>query len=225
MKRVKARFIRQEKQFLGEIGMKNTVFVKAAALLLLLAGLTVSASAQITVSGGFALSQLDPSGTQFSGVDVDIGIGGNVYVDYLLPLSIPLSVGGEIGVDGANLSVGSLEDTITVIPVLARVAYHFDLMPTLDLYVVGKLGIVFGSWEGDVYDAVKGSGAKIDIPAAIVFGFDVGASYYFTTTIGAFAEVGFDRYNLEAKASGGGMSSTLEMPFNRFVTFGISVKF
>jgi hypothetical protein len=229
MKRVKARFIRQEKQFLGEIGMKNTVFVKAAALLLLLAGLTVSASAQITVSGGFALSQLDASGDKFDGAGLvtDTGFGGNVYVDYLLPISIPLSVGGEVGVDTAtmktNLTGSSWKDTLTVIPILARVAYHFDLLPKLDLYVVGKIGISIGLWTGDFIDAIEDLGVDIKTPPGFAFGFDVGAAYYFTTTIGAFVEAGFDRYDREVKFEPS--LGSADVPFNRFFTVGISAKF
>ncbi|MDR2793457.1 MAG: outer membrane beta-barrel protein [Treponema sp.] len=206
--------------------MKNTVCVKAAALLLLLAGLTVRASAQVTVSGGFALSQMDASGEGFGSVVTDTGIGGNVYVDYLLPINIPLSVGGEIGVDTAAMKMKhsglSYKDTITTFPILARVAYHFDLMPELDLYVVGKIGISIGLWTGDYIDSIEDQNIDIKTPPGFAFGFDVGAAYYFMPTVGAFVEAGFDRYDREVEF---GRLGSADVPFNRFLTFGISVKF
>ncbi|MDR2194501.1 MAG: porin family protein [Treponema sp.] len=205
--------------------MKNTMFVKAAAFLLLFVGLTVGASAQITVSGGLALSQLDADGEQtLSGLDGGIGFGGNVYVDYILPINIPLSLGAEVGVDSAKFD-SDFDDTMLAIPVLARVAYHFDILPKLDLYVVGKIGIAFGSWKGETKDAAEDAGASVKTPPGFAFGFDVGAAYYFTSTIGVFAEAGFDRYDLSAKLSAGGSSFTLKAPFNRFFTVGISAKF
>jgi hypothetical protein len=135
----------------------------------------------------------------------DIGLGFNVYADYLLPVSVPLSLGFEIGYDRASIG----DYTIYAIPLLLRVAYHFDLMADLDLYLVGKLGYVLGGGEGkgESESGVNGVG----------FGFDVGASYYFNPRIGAFGELGFDRYN--------GEKSGVEFPFTRFFTAGISVKF
>jgi hypothetical protein len=215
----------KENHFLGGIGMKNKMLMKTAAFLLVFAGLTAAAFGQITISGGLALSGVTPSG--MTGIKGGVGIGGNVYVDYLLPVSIPLSLGGEIGVDTGKLtsSDGEVDETIIAIPLLARVAYHFDLMPKLDLYVVGKLGIVFGNWTGKERDALKAANIEPEFPPAISFGFDVGAAYYFSPVIGVFAEAGFDRYDLKAETSGQGYNYTIEMPFNRFVTIGISTKF
>jgi hypothetical protein len=86
--------------------MKNTMFVKAAAFLLFFAGLTAGVSAQITISGGFVLSQLDVSGDLGGqGLDGGVGFGGNVYLDYLLPINVPLSLGVEVGVDTKFLAV------------------------------------------------------------------------------------------------------------------------
>lgn len=204
--------------------MKNMVFVKVAAFLLLFVGLTAGVSAQITISGGFALSQLDTSGSDLQGLDGGIGFGGNVYLDYLLPISVPLSLGVEVGVDTAKLDP-DVNDSIVAIPLLARVAYHFDLLPKLDLYVVGKIGVVFGMWTGETKENLENRGATIEIPPGVGFGIDGGAAYYFTAAIGAFVEAGFDRYGLSAKGKAAGQSDTLDAPFNRFLTFGISTKF
>jgi hypothetical protein len=164
--------------------------------------------AQVTVSGGFALSSLS------DGSETEIGVGGNVLVDYLLPVNVPMSLGFEAGLDAAiwketryrGYDGGGnptdqyvTEETVMVIPLLARVAYHFDLMPRLDLYVVGKIGCAFDFWEGEIGEE-----------AYFSYGFDVGAAYYLSSTFGIFAEAGYDRYGDW---------------FTRFLTVGVSVKF
>ncbi|MDR2193587.1 MAG: outer membrane beta-barrel protein [Treponema sp.] len=206
--------------------MKSTVFVKAAAFLLLFGGLTAGASAQIIISGGFALSQLDTSGSDLDYFGGGLGYGGNIYADYILPINIPLSLGVEAGGDTAKLDA-AYNDTILAVPVLARVAYHFDIMPKLDLYVVGKIGICFVLWQGEQLDWLKDTqGYTVKTPPGLGFGFDVGVAYYFTSTLGAFAEAGFDRYNFSTTISGNGEPARkLKSPFNRFLTVGISVRF
>jgi hypothetical protein len=57
------------------------------------------------------------------------------------------------------------------------------------------------------------------------FGFDVGVAYYFTSVLGIFAEAGFDRYALSTEVSIDGYSDTIDGPFSRFFTVGISAKF
>jgi hypothetical protein len=211
--------------------MTKKIFMLALCLAVFVAG----AFAQITVSGGFALSSV--SSIEISGfsapIDSSIGYGGNLFVDYLLPVSIPMSLGFEIGVDSGSFTIdglgnngGDSEDTILAIPLLLRAAYHFDLMPKLDLYIVGKIGYVFGSWSGDIRDGAEEEGS-VETIGGVGFGIDVGAAYYFNSKIGLFGELGFDGYMLETKLKyeeyGG--SETLEAPFYRFLTLGVSVKF
>jgi hypothetical protein len=191
--------------------MDKKGFLKAALFLALFTALAAGASAQITISGGLALSSMEVDG--FSDLDSEIGFGGNVYVDYLLPISVPLSLGGEVGFDKATVKSEGVEVEGTAIPFLARVAYHFDFMANLDFYLVGKVGYVIGSADvmGESYSGFKGLG----------FGFDVGAAYYFTPRFGAFAEAGFDRYNLSKDISG----MDIDVIFSRFFTIGVSTKF
>jgi hypothetical protein len=188
-------------------------FVRVAALVLLFVGFTAGAYAQITIHGGLALSTMEVKAGSET-LKGDVGIGGNVSVDYLLKTKIPLSVGGEIGADSASVSTGGSKNTVTAIPILARVAYHFKLPPPkLDLYVLGKLGYAVGTLKGDQLK-------NLDNPSGFGFGFDLGAAYYFTKKIGAFAEVGFDRYLLKSKVEG----ETIDLPLTRFLTAGVSVK-
>jgi hypothetical protein len=192
--------------------MRKSGFLKAALFLALFTVLAVGVSAQVTVSGGFALSTMSAEVGSTS-IDGEMGVGGNIYADYLLPVSVPLSLGFEIGYDRASISDGGVTVEGYAIPLLVRVAYHFDLMANLDLYLVGKIGYVLGGGEvgSDSESGFNGVG----------FGFDVGGAYYFTPRLGAFAEAGFDRYNLSKDISG----TTVKIPFTRFVTVGLSVKF
>jgi hypothetical protein len=191
-----------------------------------------AANAQVTMSGGFALSSAKIDTSYYEG---ETGIGGNLYIDYLLPIGVPLSLGVEFGVDTSsfpysyNTGYGSYstgEDTALAIPLLLRAAYHFDLMPKLDLYLVGKIGYVFGSVSGDSIDDVKGSGGEVEVEGGLGFGIDAGVAYYFSSLAGVFAEAGFDRYNgnyfIRYPGSSGDSSG---VTFSRFFTVGLSIKF
>jgi hypothetical protein len=211
--------------------MAKKGFLKTAAFLSLFVGLAAGVSAQTTISGGFALSSMkvvyeEPGYTEE--FDGKVGAGFNFYIDRLLPISIPLSLGGEIGFDTASASqdnryYDTMEVQGYVIPILLRVAYHFDLMPKLDLYLVGKIGGAFGFskidyGDGDGEESESGYGG-------FGFGFDVGVAYYFVPRFGLFVEGGFDRYNLKKDFNETWYSYTIKAPFNRFFTVGISTKF
>jgi hypothetical protein len=214
---------------------KRTMMIMAFALISSV--FAAGAFAQWTISGGLAVSTITDITVKVAGIpdenpsiDPGVGIGGNIYADRLLPISIPLSLGFEIGVDTASFKSdsGRYTDTVTTIPLLARVAYHFDLMAKLDLYVVGKIGYAIGFWEGDSKKADEKMGISITDKGGIAFGFDVGAAYYLSPTFGLFAEIGFDRYLLESEGSGTvqgyNVSATLEAPFQRWLTVGVSFK-
>ena len=191
-----------------------------------------AASAQITVSGGFALSSATVEGFGWS-EDSEVGIGGNIYLDYLLPIGVPLSLGAEVGVDTAEWPEGR-GTTGIAIPLLLRAAYHFDLHPRLDLYLVGKIGYVIGAVSGGNIEDVKKSGYTVNAMGGIGFGADLGIAFYFSPVVGLFAEAGFDRYNgaytvSGSENTGGGatinFSDTASVAFNRFLTAGLSFKF
>jgi hypothetical protein len=206
---------------------KNSFFKRVAFLALLAVISAAGAYAQITISGGFAVStvnaELDIPGLSVEG---GIGLGGNIYLDYLLPIGVPLSLGAEIGVDTASLNFdtsafpngGKSSDSVMAIPILLRAAYHLDLFPKLDLYLVGKIGYTIGFiTDGPDKENFDNSGG-------IAFGFDIGVAYYFASAFGVFIEGGFDDYALQSKFSEGEYSETISTPFYRFVTFGVSFK-
>jgi hypothetical protein len=199
--------------------MTKKGFLRTVVFLVLLAGVSTGAFAQFTISGGFALSTMT---AKVDGLDEEVkggvGAGGNIYFDYLLPINIPLSLGFELGTDGATVGFDDWKDTVLAIPLLLRAAYHLDLNPKLDLYFVGKAGYVIGAIiDGPDKEYLKSSGG-------FGFGIDVGAAYYFNSILGLFAEAGFDGYMLETKLEGYGETFTLSTPFYRFVTIGLSVR-
>jgi hypothetical protein len=192
-----------------------------------------SIKGNLTVGGGFVLSGMEArakmskdlgSGTTY--YKGDSGFGVNAFLDYLLPVSIPVSLGVEVGINGSSFTELNSKDSITAIPFLFRAAYHFDLDPQLDLYIVGKLGYAGGSWTGDLKKALKNMEATVDGPSGFGIGIDLGAAWYFTEKVGIFAELGFDQYALSTDISYGDEEyMTISAPFNRFLTAGVSFKF
>jgi hypothetical protein len=186
----------------------------------------------ILINGGFGI------GTTFIGTSAyttarDFGalLGGYVAVDYALPINFALTVGGEIGFSGASAKdIGGVKAkmSIGVIPIMARVAWHPNFeVPNLDTYVLAKLGFALGFWGGDNGKLYKTAGATN--PGGFIYGFDVGARYFFTDSLGAFAEVGYERYFLSHKYEyniGGLLTGTVAIPAyaNKFLTVGVTFK-
>lgn len=195
-------------------------FILAVLALIITAG---AANAQITISGGFALSGAE---IKRSNLDGETGVGGNIYLDYLLPISIPLSLGLEFGYDTSTFPYDGGEDVAIAIPLLLRAAYHFDLLPKLDLYLVGKIGFAFGDARGDSVDWAENSGYSWETSGGLGIGFDVGIAFYFSSLAGVFAEAGFDRYNGKYTVTGpSNERDSTRVEFNRFLTAGLSLKF
>jgi opacity protein-like surface antigen len=196
---------------------KRIVLAVLAAL-----ALAGAANAQITISGGFALSAAELSDDQYEG---EIGMGGNIYLDYLLPIGVPLSLGAEVGYDTSRFPYDGGEDIAIAIPLLLRAAYHFDLMPRLDLYLVGKIGYVFGDVTGDSVDLAKENNIDIEVAGGLGFGIDAGVAFYFTPLVGIFAEAGFDQYKGKYTVKYMAGEESTNITFSRFLTAGLSIKF
>ena len=117
------------------------------------------------------------------GDDSRIGFGGTLAVDVALPKSA-LTLGGETGFTGNRDEFG----LYGVTPVLFRFGYHPDFgVEKLDVYGLAKGGIALGRGFDDDDDGI-GFG----------FGVNLGARYYFTERLAAFAELGFDYYHVNA---------------------------
>jgi hypothetical protein len=219
-----------------EFFMTKKSIMKAAAVAVLFFGITAAASADMHINGGFSMGFLDPSlkTTGFANEDAKgkLGVGGHFVAEYVFGFG--LSVGGEIGVVSAKMEtkVGNetYKDTITAIPILARVGYHFGFVPDdQDFYIVGKIGYVPGMWSGKAKDTYKEIGIDMDNPDGAGFGFDVGWAYYFTSHVGLFLEGGFDYYYMKSEYGWSYGSykrtTTLESFMSKFFTVGVGFKF
>ena len=126
------------------------------------------------------------------GINAGIGIGGGFGIPIGLSgeygISDKLGVGGFLGFAGKSEDLGFYKVKYSYFLVGARANYHFDLdIDNLDPYA----GVILG------YNAasVKLDGAPAGTPSptagGAVFGAHAGARYFFTESIGAYAEVGY----------------------------------
>ena len=120
-------------------------------------------------------------------------------VDYALPIPIALTVGGEAGI----ATVVGYSNNFMSLPIFARVGWHPNFeVPNLDTYITLKLGYNI------LLSGAKDSGTnwEYNYGGGFSYGGNVGARYFFTPVIGAFAELGYDQYAIsyEYKWTGGG---------------------
>ncbi|MCL2479467.1 MAG: hypothetical protein FWF22_08190 [Treponema sp.] len=161
----------------------------------------------LTVNVGATLGSYWWYGTAF---------GAMAQVDYCLPLPIALTAGGEAGVMFTGGGYYSYSGSLAVIPIMARVAWHPNFeIPNLDTYVALKLGYGLGFWTS------KASGyADYTNPGGFIFGGVIGARYFFSSNIAAYAELGWENYTLNYTYSSYNYS-TYEY-ISRFLTAGVT---
>jgi hypothetical protein len=184
-------------------------FMKKLSVLICSLALVIGTSA--------SLSALDltsyPSAFKQGNIAINAGIGlgsfGSVYgntvvppisatVDYALPIGkLPFSFGALVGFTSSKYSYsagsyGTYSYDYSIIAIGARGAYHFNWdVKNLDTYFGLMLGyyIVSASYTGTgYYSSLSSSSAAA---SGIGWGTYVGARYFFTPNIGAFAELGY----------------------------------
>jgi hypothetical protein len=112
-------------------------------------------------------------------------------VEYALPVSVPISVGGMFAFyqfgDEYKFGTKTYTETWTYVTFGARGNWHwgFDI-DWLDLYSGLFLGWQIAKWDWDGGSGYTGD--DISLPA---FGGQVGAHFYFTPNVGVVAETGF----------------------------------
>jgi opacity protein-like surface antigen len=197
----------------------------------------------ILINGGFGIGMygftFKVNSNLFSATYEDPTLfGGYVSVDYALSLDLPLTLGIEIGYSGASfespykqqiLNLNGLpEGSLGFIPILVRAAWHPNFgVENLDPFLMLKLGYGFGWLSGDFADIYRTKG-----PSGFGFGFDIGLRYFFTSHIGAYMEVGYERFvssfDYNVNVTGSGItyqgSGPWDSPVQRFITFGITYK-
>jgi hypothetical protein len=144
----------------------------------------------ILISPGFGLGTFWPG---IAGSSNSTLVSGTVAVDYALPINFPLTVGGEICFSGSRVKSWGAYDpdsSFLGIPLIARAAWHPNWeVKNLDTYLLVKLGYDIGFWGGDYGDIAEN-------PHGVVFGTNIGIRYFFTSSIGAFVELGYEYHFL-----------------------------
>ena len=123
-------------------------------------------------------------------------------VEYALPngMNLPLSIGAYVGFVGyeeeKETPVMKITYKGTKIGFAAKVSYHFNFMQNLDPYVSLVAGYKIHSQEITTTTSSNTATAKGDLPGAMLFGFNLGARYFFTKAIGAYVELGYSELSI-----------------------------
>ena len=110
-----------------------------------------------------------------------------------------LGVGAFVGYQGASYDLGGGDKwKYTDLIVTLRGAFHYPVLPKFDAYGglslgLRHLGVSFSGPSGSFYNSL-GSQASANEAAMNLF---VGGRYFFTSGIGAFAELGYDQTYLK----------------------------
>lgn len=136
-------------------------------------------------------------------INAGIGVGSSVGNVSFPPLSVSLdyslvdnlidgdngaiSVGGLVGYVGSKQTFypASYKASHAILGV--RGAFHYQFVPRLDTYagLMLSYNLVSGSWSGFEVPGASVATSRIDLGAY------VGARYFFTEQVGAFAELGY----------------------------------
>lgn len=141
---------------------------------------------------------------------VNAGVGiGSIYSNLTIPpLSVSLdygvvdnlindnngsiSVGGYVGYTASSANYGVSKYRTSYAILGARGAFHYQFAPKLDTYagLMLSYNLASSSWSGEAVPAVKAANSDLGITAYL------GARYFFTESVGAFAELGYGISNL-----------------------------
>lgn len=132
------------------------------------------------------------------------GFGGNSSVSPAVSVSFErgilpigpgiLGVGGIIGYQSASYEYSGFKDKFTDLIVMVRGAFHYPVTSQFDAYAgvgIGVRRLSYSSNYSGPYTVDYGS-------TGATSGLFVGGRYYFTPSIGAFAELGYDQTYLKA---------------------------
>ena len=110
-----------------------------------------------------------------------------------------LGVGGIVGYQGASYDYGGGDKfTYTDIILMVRGAFHYPVSAQFDAYAGLGLGIrslrtSFSGPAGSIYNSIGATASVTDATSGVF----VGGRYFFTSNIGAFAELGYDQTYLK----------------------------
>ena len=168
------------------IYQQSSMFKKVLAAALLFAGMAGAAQAQEVFGKGD------------KALNIGIGHGTTISGTTIPPITASLDFGvadrlingnnGSISVGGLVGYAGSYNDYATVHYAIvgARGAFHYQFVDKLDTYAGLLLGYRHArvNWKSDIINGSVGA-------SEIALGGYLGARYFFTPKIGAFAELGY----------------------------------
>lgn len=158
------------------------------------------AVALCSISLGYA-QEIFSKGT--TAINAGIGIGSSVSNVSFPPLSVSMdyslvdnliddangaiSIGGLVGYVGSKQNFYGSTYSASHAILGVRGAFHYQFIPKLDTYagLMLSYNLVSGSWSGPEVIDSSVAGSKVDLGAYL------GARYFFTEQIGAFAELGY----------------------------------
>lgn len=105
-----------------------------------------------------------------------------------------LGVGGIIGYQAASYDYSGYKDKFTDLIVMVRGAFHYPVTPQFDAYGGVGLGLRHLGYSSN-YTGLYAQNLGL---TGVTSGLFVGGRYYFTSSIGAFAELGYDQTYLKA---------------------------
>ncbi len=164
----------------------SSMFKKVLAAALLFAGMAGAAQAQEVFGKGD------------KALNIGVGLGSTISGTTIPPLTASLDFGvadrlingnnGSISVGGLLGYTGSYNDYATTHYGIigARGAFHYQFVDKLDTYAGLLLGYRYArvNWKSDIISGSAGS-------SEIALGGYLGARYFFTPKVGAFAELGY----------------------------------
>jgi len=204
--------------------MKKKIIV--ALLILIIAAGSASAFSFLDYGAGIKGGDLLVNvGGTFGDSWTGIGFGAVAAIDWALPLPLPLTVGLESGAMFLPSRYSSGYEAMIAVPLIARIAWHFDLGISnlkLDPYILLKVGYALGfvtnPRPNETYEMASG----------IIYGFNVGARWFFSDSFGIFLEAGYeyDTYTYKSKYTSGyyTYNYTNYQYTNRFATLGVTFK-
>jgi hypothetical protein len=122
--------------------------------------------------------------------------------EYALGLpNLPVSVGAYFGITGYNEELGYYTYEGTMVGLGAKGSYHFNFLKNLDTYASVTVGLLIYTEDvtttipATYYSEKKTTTVANDL-TTIFYGFSLGARYFFTKNIAAYAEVGYSAVSI-----------------------------
>ena len=164
--------------------MFKKVFLAALALI---GSVSLANAQEVFHKGTTAINAGIGLGSYYSGITIpplsvslDYGVADNL----INRNNGSISVGGFAGYTASSQTYGTYKTTFSYITLGGRGAFHYQFAPKLDTYAGLMLGYNYVNWK---------TGYNASFYSYDSFGYNVfiGARYFFTDKIGAFAELGY----------------------------------